>query len=135
MRYEAPMSVEAASTLLAEATGQSFILAGGTDLLVRMKGGFVEPDLIVDIKHIAALQEIRLEKEGFVIGAAVPCAALGENVELVKQWPGVVEAANLIGSKQIQGRCTMVGNLCNASPAADSVPALVAAAAKVVVIG
>jgi len=135
MRYEAPVSVEAASTLLSEAPGQSFVLAGGTDLLVRMKGGFVEPDLIVDIKHIAALQEIRLEKDGFVIGAAVPCAALSENAELKKQWPGVVEAANLIGSKQIQGRCTMVGNLCNASPAADSVPALIAAGAKVRIRG
>jgi aerobic carbon-monoxide dehydrogenase medium subunit len=134
MRYEAPVSVEAASTLLSEAPGQSFVLAGGTDLLVRMKGGFVEPDLIVDIKHIAALQEIRLEKDGFVIGA-VPCAALSENAELRKQWPGVVEAANLIGSKQIQGRCTMVGNLCNASPAADSVPALIVAGAKVRIRG
>ena len=62
MRYEAPVSVEAASTLLSEAQGQSFVLAGGTDLLVRMKGGFVEPELIVDIKHIAALQEIRLKR-------------------------------------------------------------------------
>jgi aerobic carbon-monoxide dehydrogenase medium subunit len=130
MRYEAPVSLEAASALLAEAPGESFVLAGGTDLLVRMKGGFVEPELIVDIKHIPDLQEIRLDKDGFVIGAAVPCAALGENVELRAQWPGVVEAANLIGSKQIQGRCTIVGNLCNASPAADSVPALVAAGAK-----
>jgi len=135
MRYEAPVSLEAASALLAEATGQSFVLAGGTDLLVRMKGGFVEPELIVDIKHIPVLQEIRLEKDGFVIGAAVPCAALGENVELKAQWPGVVEAANLIGSKQIQGRCTIVGNLCNASPAADSVPALLAAGAKVRIRG
>jgi aerobic carbon-monoxide dehydrogenase medium subunit len=131
MRYEAPVSLEAASALLAEAPAQSFVLAGGTDLLVRMKGGFVEPELIVDIKHIPDLQELRLDKDGFVIGAAVPCAALGENVELSAQWPGVVEAANLIGSKQIQGRCTIVGNLCNASPAADSVPALVTAAAKV----
>jgi aerobic carbon-monoxide dehydrogenase medium subunit len=135
MRYEAPVSLEAASALLAEAPAQSFVLAGGTDLLVRMKGGFVEPELIVDIKHIPDLQELRLDKEGFVIGAAVPCAALGENVELSAQWPGVVEAANLIGSKQIQGRCTIVGNLCNASPAADSVPALVTAAAKVRIRG
>jgi carbon-monoxide dehydrogenase medium subunit len=135
MRYEAPVSLEAASALLAEAPAQSFVLAGGTDLLVRMKGGFDEPELIVDIKHIPDLQELRLDKDGFVIGAAVPCAALGENVELSAQWPGVVEAANLIGSKQIQGRCTIVGNLCNASPAADSVPALVTAAAKVRIRG
>ena len=135
MRYEAPVSVEAASTLLSEAQGQSFVLAGGTDLLVRMKGGFVEPDLIVDIKRINALQRDQETADGFDIGAAVPCAALGENAALRKAWPGVVEAANLIGSKQVQGRCTIVGNLCNASPAADSVPALVAAGAKVVIVG
>src|SRR6185295_1509642 len=64
-----------------------------------------------------------------------PCAALGENAELLKQWPGVVEAANLIGSTQIQGRCTLVGNLCNASPAADSVPAQIAAGARAVIVG
>ena len=72
---------------------------------------------------------------GFKIGAAVPGAELGEHAKLKKAWPGVVEAANLIGSKQVQGRCTMAGNLCNASPAADSVPALVAAGAKAVIVG
>ncbi|RVD71594.1 xanthine dehydrogenase family protein subunit M [Mesorhizobium sp. M4A.F.Ca.ET.029.04.2.1] len=100
-----------------------------------MKGGFIEPDLIVDIKAIEGLSEIRETAEGFSIGAAVPCAVLGESASLKKAWPGVVEAAKLIGSKQVQGRCTIVGNLCNASPAADSVPALVAAGARAVVAG
>jgi len=135
MEYTAPETVKAAVALLAKAKGSAYVLAGGSDLLVRMKGGFIEPDLVVDIKRIKAMREIKKTATGFSIGAAVPCAALGENKTLVKAWPGVVEAANLIGSKQIQGRCTITGNLCNAGPAADSVPALVAAGAKAVVQG
>ncbi|MER8656827.1 xanthine dehydrogenase family protein subunit M [Mesorhizobium sp. M1148] len=135
MRYIRPLSIEDAVGLLADASGTSAILAGGSDLLVRMKGGFVDPDLIVDIKAIEGLSEIRETADGFSIGATVPCAVLGESSVLKKAWPGVVEASKLIGSKQVQGRCTIVGNLCNASPAADSVPALVAAAAKAVVAG
>ena len=111
------------------------MLAGGTDLLVRMKSGLAEPDLVVDIKRIPALQTITRAAGGFRIGAAVPSAKLGEHAALIKAWPGVVEAANLIGSDQIQSRCTVVGNLCNASPAADSVPAMVAAGAKAVIAG
>ncbi|RUV24055.1 xanthine dehydrogenase family protein subunit M [Mesorhizobium sp. M7A.F.Ca.MR.245.00.0.0] len=135
MRYIRPLSIEDAVGQLAGSAGTAAILAGGSDLLVRMKGGFAEPELIVDIKAIDGLSEIRETAEGFSIGAAVPCAVLGENAALRKAWPGVVEAAKLIGSKQVQGRCTIVGNLCNASPAADSVPALVAAGAKAVVVG
>lgn len=135
MRYIRPLTIEDAVGQLVGASGTAAILAGGSDLLVRMKGGFVEPDLIVDIKAINGLSEIRETAEGFSIGAAVPCAVLGENKVLKKAWPGVVEAAKLIGSKQVQGRCTIVGNLCNASPAADSVPALVAAGARAVVAG
>jgi carbon-monoxide dehydrogenase medium subunit len=135
MRYIRPLSIEDAVGQLAGSAGTAAILAGGSDLLVRMKGGFVEPDLIVDIKAIESLSEIRETADGFSIGAAVPCAVLGENAALKKAWPGVVEAAKLIGSKQVQGRCTIVGNLCNASPAADSVPALVAAGARASVVG
>ena len=135
MRYIRPLSIEDAVGQLVSSTGTAAILAGGSDLLVRMKGGFIEPELILDIKAIAGLSEIRETAEGFSIGAAVPCAVLGENKALNKAWPGVVEAAKLIGSKQVQGRCTIVGNLCNASPAADSVPALVAARAKALIAG
>lgn len=135
MRYIRPLSIEDAVGQLAGSTGAATILAGGSDLLVRMKGGFIEPELIIDIKAIDGLSDIRETADGFSIGAAVPCAVLGENAALKKAWPGVVEAAKLIGSKQVQGRCTIVGNLCNASPAADSVPAMVAAGARAVVAG
>jgi carbon-monoxide dehydrogenase medium subunit len=127
--------MKSAAQLLAKEKGRAFVLAGGTDLLVRMRTGFIEPDLIVDIKRIGATRSIQKTAAGFKIGAAVSGAELGEHAALKKAWPGVVEAANLIGSKQVQGRATMVGNLCNASPAADSVPALVVARAKVVVVG
>lgn len=135
MRYETPTTTKEAAGLLAKEKGKAYVLAGGTDLLVRMKSGLVEPALIVDIKHIPATQSIKKSATGFKIGAAVPAAAMGESAALVKAWPGVVEAANLIGSDQIQGRCTVVGNLCNASPAADSVPAMIAAGAKAAVVG
>src|ERR1700742_4432643 len=107
MQYTRPLSIDEAVGLMAGSVGTTAILAGGTDLLVRMKGGFVEPDLIVDIKAIDGLSEIRETADGFSIGAAVPCAVLGENTALKKAWPGVVEAAKLIVSKQVQGRCTI----------------------------
>jgi aerobic carbon-monoxide dehydrogenase medium subunit len=135
MRYEAPETIKSAITLLSREKGLAYLLAGGTDLLVKMKSGTVEPDLVVDIKRIKGMYDIKKSAGGFRIGAAVPAVALSENAALVKAWPGIVEAASLIGSKQVQGRCTMVGNLCNASPAADSVPALVAAGAKVSIQG
>jgi aerobic carbon-monoxide dehydrogenase medium subunit len=135
MDYVRPSSLKEAIDLLTEANGNAVVMAGGSDLLVRMKGGFIEPDLIVDIKAIKGLGEIAQSASGFSIGAAVPCAALGETAALKQAWPGVVEASSLIGSRQVQGRCTIAGNLCNASPAADSVPALVAAGAKAVIVG
>ncbi len=135
MRYETPTTTKEAATLLYKEKGQAHVLAGGTDLLVRLKMGTIEPDLVVDIKHIPAMQAISKSATGFKIGAAVCCAAIGEHAALKKAWPGVVEAANLIGSDQVQGRCTVVGNLCNGSPAADSVPAMIAAGAKAVVVG
>lgn len=135
MRYERPSTMKEATTLLAKEKGAAYVLAGGTDLLVRLRTGFIEPDLVVDIKKIGATRTIATAGGGFKIGATVTGAELGEHAKLKKAWPGVVEAANLIGSKQVQGRCTMVGNLCNASPAADAVPALVAAGAKAVIVG
>lgn len=135
MRYESPTTTKEAAALLAREKGAAYVLAGGTDLLARMRGGLIEPDLVVDIKHIPAMQEIKVTATGIRIGAAVSGAEMGEHKALKKAWPGVVEATNLIGSDQIQGRCTMAGNLCNASPAADSVPAMIAARAKAVIVG
>jgi aerobic carbon-monoxide dehydrogenase medium subunit len=135
MRYEAPETLEAATALLAAETGIARVLAGGTDLLVQMKTDMVDPALVVDLKRIGEMRKITKAADGFHIGAAVSGAELKEHAELKKHWPGLVEAANLIGSTQIQGRATLGGNLCNASPAADSVPALIAAGATASIFG
>jgi CO/xanthine dehydrogenase FAD-binding subunit len=135
MRYEAPRSLDQAVALLAGEHGEARVLAGGTDLLVQMKTDIIDPVLIVDIKGIAETRQIKEEAGGFRVGAAVTGAELKEHSKLKAMWPGVVEAANLIGSTQVQGRATMGGNLCNGSPAADSVPALIAAGARASIVG
>jgi carbon-monoxide dehydrogenase medium subunit len=133
--YTAPSTVEEAVRALAGASGVAKVLSGGTDLLVQLRSGRAKPDLIVDIKNIPDMSGVRERDGAFVIGAATPGAVIGECEALRQAWPGVVEAANLIGSTQIQGRASLAGNLCNASPAADSVPALIAARATCVVAG
>lgn len=135
MQYLAPTTVEDAVAALAAQTGDCSILAGGTDLLVKIRSDMADPDTVLDLKRIDALKQITPEAGGWSVGAAVSGAEMSEHSGLVADWPGVVEAANLIGSTQIQGRCTIAGNLCNASPAADSVPAMVAAGAKARVAG
>ena len=135
MRFASPATVEEAVKLLGAEAGMAKVLAGGSDLIVQMKSGRIEPALVVDIKRIASMSAIKAEAGGFRIGAAVPCIAFEDHKELKAAWPGVVEAARLIGSTQVQGRATIAGNLCNGSPAADSVPALVAATAKVRIAG
>jgi carbon-monoxide dehydrogenase medium subunit len=135
LEYTAPASAEEAVRALAGGGGRAKALGGGTDLLVQIRSGRTKPDLIVDLKRIPGAIGIRQEAGGFVIGAATCGALIGEHAGLARAWPGVVEAANLIGSTQVQGRATLAGNLCNASPAADSVPAMIAARATCVIVG
>ena len=134
LRYEAPGTVDAAIGLLSETAGAK-VLAGGTDVLVQLREEMIDPDLIVDIKHIEETRNIEFTSDSVRIGAAMTGAELSENSELAAMWPGVVEAVELIGSWQVQGRATIGGNLCNASPAADSVPAIIASGAKIVIAG
>ena len=136
IRYLAPGTLDEAVGAFAAAAGAARILAGGTDLLVQMRNGVVKPGTIIDIKKIAEMTAIEeLPDGGFRIGAAVPGAVLAEHPRFGKVWPGVLEAVNLIGSKQVQGRASAGGNLCNGSPAGDSVPAMIAAGAVVTVQG
>src|SRR5215469_5306505 len=135
LNYAAPSTVDEAVKLLAGASGLAKVLSGGTDLLVQLRSGRLRPELIVDTKRIPGIIGIREEGGGFVVGAATPGAVVEAHPGMNKAWPGVVEALDLIGSQQIQGRCSLAGNLCNASPAADSVPALYAAGAIAVVVG
>ena len=135
LRYEAPETVEDAVRLLADADGEAKPLAGGTDLLVQLRTDFVRPGLIVDLKRIPALMDVSANGDEIRVGAAVSGWTLGKNEAVKAAWPGVVEALELIGSTQIQGRASLGGNLCNGSPAADSVPALIAAGAVCEIAG
>jgi carbon-monoxide dehydrogenase medium subunit len=130
LRYLAPATLDEAIKAFASAGSAGRILAGGTDLLVQMRSGAVKPGVIVDIKKIAEMTAIEQTADGgFRIGAACPGAVLAEHPRFGKVWPGLLEGINLIGSTQVQGRASAGGNLCNGSPAGDSVPALVAAGA------
>jgi aerobic carbon-monoxide dehydrogenase medium subunit len=136
LRYVAPRTLDEAIGAFAAAGSAARIMAGGTDLLVQMRSGLVRPGLIVDIKNIDEMMKIEETPDGgFRVGAAVSGMALAEHPKFGKIWPGVLEAVNLIGSKQVQGRASAGGNLCNGSPAGDSIPAMIAAGAIVTIQG
>jgi carbon-monoxide dehydrogenase medium subunit len=135
VNYAAPSSIDEAVQVLAGASGLAKVLAGGTDLLVQLRSGRLKPELIVDTKRIPGLIGIREEGDFFIVGGATPGVMLSDHHALEHAWPGIVEGADLIGSTQIQGRASLAGNLCNASPAADSVPAVIAARAVCVIVG
>ena len=135
LSFTAPTTVDEAIKALAGASGMAKPLSGGTDLLVQMRSGRMRPELIVDLKRIPDLIGIRENGDSFVIGAATPGVMLSEHEAFSRAWPGIVEGVDLIGSQQIQGRASLVGNLCNASPAADSVPAMICAHAVAVIAG
>jgi len=136
MRYHTPISFADAAAIAAGTTGTLRFLAGGTDVLVQLRAGMVQPDDPIDLKHIPGVDRIeQTPAGGWKIGIAVPGIVLGAHEGLVRDWPGVVEGMNLVGSTQVQGRATLAGNLCNGSPAADSVPGLFAAGAVVTVTG
>ncbi len=135
MQYESPKSIDDAISLISNASGNIRLLAGGTDLLVQMQSQVTDPDLVVDIKNIKEMKEFKKEDGVYVIGAAVTGMEIMEHEEFVKDWPGVVDGVKLIGSIQIKGRASMGGNLCNASPAADSIPAMIASGAFAIIAG
>ncbi len=127
LRYEAPETLEAAIAMLGD--DGAHIIAGGTDLIIQMDTEIIEPGLIVDIKKISETRAIVETDGGYRVGAAVTGMELMEHDGFCKTWPGVIDGVKLIGSIQIKGRATVGGNICNASPAADSTPALIAAGA------
>ena len=135
IRYETPKTAQAAVALLAAATGPVKVLAGGTDLIVQMRAGVQKPGLLVDVKHIAEMTTVSNDNGAGRIGAAVACMKLTEDKAFAQAWPGVIDGVNLIGSVQVRGRASVGGNVCNASPAADSVPAMIAAGAIAHIVG
>lgn len=134
--YVAPTTVDEAVGLLAKHNGQAKLLAGGTDLIVQLREHLREADVVVDVKKIPELTELRIDADGRLsIGAAVPCYRIYGNEQIVRSHAGLVDAAKIIGGWQIQSRASIGGNLCNASPAADSIPALIAESAVCQIAG
>ena len=136
VQFDAPSTLAEALRLMAADAPDAPVrpLSGGSDLIVQIRSGRARSARIVDLKRIPELIGIRRDDRGWLVGAATPCAVIGEHPALRADWPGVVEAACLIGSPQVQGRASLGGNLCNASPAADSVPALIAAGAIAILV-
>ena len=136
--FTAPESVDEAVSVLnsyAQSGQRTQILAGGTDVLVQMRSIDREPRVIVDIKKVDETNQVDIGSDTIYIGAAVPSGLLNENDELMSLLPGVLESADLIRSTQIQGRASIGGNLCNSSPAGDTIPALIAASGVCVIAG
>jgi len=132
-RYAKPDSTEELLGMLADHQGSAKLLAGGTDLIVQMRAGVMTPGLVIDVKQVPELNELFLSDKGLTIGAAVSCKTLYENKQVSRTYPALIDAASLIGGIQIQGRASIGGNLCNASPSADSIPALIVLGAVAVI--
>ena len=125
-QYAAPSSIGEATQLLAS-NRQALLLAGGTDLLVQLRSGRKNADLVIDAKHIPELNDIRYEPaRGLTLGAAVPCYRIYGDAAISRHYPALADVAGIIGGTQIQGRASIGGNLCNAAPSADAVPLLIA---------
>ena len=125
--FATPKTVSEAVELLASKGDRARPIAGGTDILVQLRGGRRSLDLLVDVKQIPELNEISYDSQkGLVLGAAAPCYRIYENQEVAAAYPGLMDCATLIGGIQIQGRASIGGNLCNAAPSGDSIPALIA---------
>lgn len=125
--YKSPSTVRETTDLLSKHDGRVSLLAGGTDLLVQLRGGQVKSDLILDIKNVPELNEISHDaNNGLTLGASVECYKIYSDDNIRKGYPGLIDAATLIGGTQIQGRASIGGNLCNAAPSGDSIPILIA---------
>ncbi|MAE80797.1 MAG: xanthine dehydrogenase family protein subunit M [Dehalococcoidia bacterium] len=123
--YVAPNTVEEAVTVLNEHGDRARPFAGGTDLLVKARANAWELDAVVDIKNIPELMNLTIGKNGLSIGAGVPCYQVYENSEIADEYPGIIDGASIIGGIQIQSRAGLGGNLCNAAPSGDGIPALI----------
>jgi xanthine dehydrogenase FAD-binding subunit len=134
--YAAPTSLAEVSAVLSRARGKTRILAGGTDLLVQLRENLRDADLVVDVKRIPELMELTFRPAaGLRLGASVPCYRVYENAELTKAYPALADATRIVGGWQIQSRASVGGNLCNSSPAGDTIAPLIALGARCVIVG
>lgn len=134
--YCAPSTLREAVALKAEKGAAARVLAGGTDLIVQLRGKRFTPDRVIDIKNISEANELTYgNRRGLVIGAGVPCWRIYNDAEVIERYPGLIDSAAIIGGIQIQGRATIGGNLCNSSPSADTIPTLITHSAVCNIVG
>jgi carbon-monoxide dehydrogenase medium subunit len=134
--YAAPKTVSEAAALLADKGDRARVLAGGTDIIVQVRENRRDLDLLVDVKHVPEVNELSYDaKRGLKLGAAVPCYRIYEHAQIPRLYPALHDSASLVGGIQIQSRASVGGNLCNASPAADTIPALIALETVCVIAG
>lgn len=134
-RYAAPGDLKEAVALKSAHKSSARLMAGGTDLLIFMRAGRQRPDWVIDVKGIPELTSFAFDEHGLTLGAGVTCRDLYRNPQVAEHYPAMVDAATLVGGIQIQGRATVGGNLCNAAPSADTVPALIVLDATARVVG
>lgn len=136
IEYVAPASLDEATKVLAAKGASARVLAGGTDVIIQAREGRKDVGVMVDVKHIPETTELTLGADGSLrVGAATPCAQIYGNADVAKRFPALIDSASLIGGIQIQSRASLGGNLCNSSPAADSIPTLIALGATVEIAG
>ena len=124
--FATPTTVSEAVGLLAQHGDRARLIAGGTDILVQLRGGRRSLDLIIDAKGIPELTEISYDPQnGLTLGAAAPCYRIYGNQAVADAYPGLMDAATLIGGIQIQGRASIGGNVCNSAPSGDSIPPVI----------
>jgi carbon-monoxide dehydrogenase medium subunit len=130
-----PENIDAAVSMLSNTKLSTKVMAGGTDLIIQSRAQSSDPLVVIDIKRIDSMMTAAIVDGGLHLGPSMSCAQLTARSDIKAIYPGLVEAAYLIGSTQVQGRCSVGGNLCNASPAADTIPALIVNGAECVIHG
>lgn len=134
--YAAPTTLKEATGLLASANGKAKLLAGGTDILVQLREGLRDAELVIDVKKIPELMELSYSPaKGLRLGASVPCYRIYEHKEIAAAYPALADATRIVGGWQIQSRASVGGNLCNSSPAADTIPSLIAYGVTCIIAG
>jgi|TARA_B110000908_G_scaffold13440_1_gene15528 CO/xanthine dehydrogenase FAD-binding subunit len=135
VEYKVPENIDAAVSMLSNTKLSTKVMAGGTDLIIQSRAQSSDPLVVIDIKRIDSMMTAAIVDGGLHLGPSMSCAQLTARNDIKAIYPGLVEAAYLIGSTQVQGRCSVGGNLCNASPAADTIPALIVNGAECVIHG
>lgn len=135
VEYKVPENIDAAVSMLSNTKLSTKVMAGGTDLIIQSRAQSSDPLVVIDIKRIDSMMTAAIVDGGLHLGPSMSCAQLTARSDIKAIYPGLVEAAYLIGSTQVQGRCSVGGNLCNASPAADTIPALIVNGAECVIHG